>query len=100
MLFFYIAVFGGTDLSCADNTQKEEYNTYEGRISDLNWVASRMTVDGVGSMEFYVPKEARITKLGSAITFADLNILDNVIVKYYEDPSGKNVVVRVTVVIV
>lgn len=100
LLFFSTAVFGGANLSCADNPRETGYNTYEGRISDINWVASRMTVNGVGSMEFHVPKEAMITKLGSAITFADLNILDDVIVKYYEDPSGKNVVVRITVVIV
>ncbi len=100
LLFFSTAIFGDANLSCADNPRETGYNTYEGRISDINWVASRMTVDGVGSMEFYVPKEARITKLGSGITFADLNILDNVIVKYYEDPAGKNVVVRITVVIV
>jgi hypothetical protein len=100
LLFFSTAVFDGMGIVCADNPRETGYSTYEGRISDIDWVASRMTVNGVGSMEFHVPKEARITKLGSIIMFADLNILDDVIVKYYEDPSGKNVVVRITVVIV
>lgn len=100
LLFFLVAASGDTKLCRADDAQKEEFNTYEGRISDINWVASKMTVNGVGSMEFYVPREAKLTKLGSSIMFADLNILDNVIVAYHEDPSGKNVAVRITVTIV
>ncbi|MDO8535749.1 MAG: hypothetical protein Q7S30_01880 [Candidatus Omnitrophota bacterium] len=75
-------------------------NRYEGRISYLDWVTSKMIVNGVGQMEFYIPKDVRMRKLGGWITFGNLNLLDNVSVDYYEDLSGKNIAVHINVTVV
>lgn len=94
------AVYFSAGICSAEETPKQEFNTYEGRVSYLDWVSSEMSVNGVGTLNFYVPREAKISKLGRSITFADLNILDNVIIKYYREPTGRNVVVRITVTVV
>lgn len=96
-VFFIAAALGISSLYCAD---QPKINQYEGRISYLNWVTSEMILNGVGQMEFYVPSGTKIRKLGNSINFSDLNILDNATVNYYEDPSGKNVAVRITITMV
>jgi hypothetical protein len=98
VVIFYVVVTIGVSLSyCADNAGM---NRCEGRISYLDWVTSRMVVNGVGQTEFYVTRDTKIRKLGSTIMFADLNLLDNAIVSYYEDASGKNIAVRITITVV
>lgn len=96
-IFFITAALGISSPYCAD---QPKINQYEGRISYLSWVTSKMILNGVGQMEFYVPPGTKMRKLGSSIDFSDLNILDNATVNYYEDPSGKNVAVRITITIV
>lgn len=99
MIFLLAALFVKPSI-CIDKPKNLETDSFEGRVSYLNWVTSKMIVNGVGVMEFYVSREARITKLGNSITLADINILDDVIVKYYEDNSGRNIVMQITVVVV
>lgn len=96
-IFFIAATIGISSSYCADGP---ETNRYEGRISYLDWVTSKMIINGVGRMEFYVPPNTKIRKLGRSISFSDLNLLDSASVNYYEDPSGKNVAVRITITVV
>ena len=97
-VIFLIAATLGASLSyCAD---QPKISQYEGRISYINWVTSKMILNGVGQMEFFVPPGTNIRKLGGSIEFSDLNILDNATVSYYEDDSGKNVTVRITITVV
>lgn len=85
---------------CVDLPQKKQIKIFEGRVTYISWVASKVTVSGVGLMEFYVPKDTPITKLGSQIWLSNINILDNLIVEYYIDPSGVSTAVKVTVTVV
>ncbi|MCX5665897.1 MAG: hypothetical protein NT036_02470 [Candidatus Omnitrophica bacterium] len=96
-IFLIAAALGASPSYCADESKTSHY---EGRIAYLDWVGSKMILNGVGQMEFYVPRGTRIRKLGGSISFSDLNILDNAIVNYYEDPSGKNIAVRITITVV
>ena len=100
LLILSAALSAGARSYCADARQKDKYDTYEGRVSYLDWVTLKMRVNGVGVMEFYVPKEAKLSKLGKPIMFMDMNILDNVIITYYKDPSGRNVAIKIIVIVV
>ena len=97
VIFFITAMFAASISYCADEPRTGQY---EGRISYLSWVASKMILNGVGQMEFYVPPGTKIRKLGVYINFSDLNILDNATVNYYKDASGVNVAVRITITVV
>ena len=96
-IFFIAAALGMPPSYCADEPRMDRY---EGRISYLDWVASKMILNGVGQKEFYVLPDTKIRKLGGSIAFSDLNILDNATVNYYEDASGKNIAVRITITVV
>lgn len=88
-------------LHCKDAQKKPQAKSFEGRVSYINWVTSIIRINGVGGeMEFYVPKNTPISKLGSRIWLPDINILDNAIVRYYEDPSGVNLIVNITITVV
>jgi len=82
------------------NPKKPRIDQFEGRVSYCNWVTSIIKVRGVGNMEFYVPRGVRITKLAVPITLADINVLDNVIIRYYDDGYGKNIAVSINVTVV
>jgi len=97
VIFLIAATLGASPSYCAGQPR---VNQYEGRISYINWVTSKMILNGVGQMEFYVPSNTNIRKIGRSIAFSDLNILDNATVDYYEDPSGKNITVRITITVV
>lgn len=98
---FIVTLALGVSLSyCADKPAGPAINHFEGRISYIDWVASRMIVDGVGRIEFHVTKDIKVRKLGNSITFANLNLLDDVIVDYYEGPSGGYIVTQITVKVV
>lgn len=84
----------------AEDAKKPIISEFEGRVSYLNWVTSRMKVNGVGNMEFYIPRGTRISKLGSTIMLADINILDNVIIRYLVDEHGRNIAVSINVTVV
>ncbi len=94
---FITATFTASISYCADEPRTSQY---EGRISYLDWVTSKMILNGVGQKEFYVLPDTKIRKLGGSIAFSDLNILDNATVNYYEDASGKNIAVRITITVV
>ena len=96
-IFFIAATLGILSSYCEDQPRISQY---EGRISYINWVASKLILNGVGQMEFYVPPGTKIRKLSDSINFSDLNILDNAAVSYYEDPSGENVAIRITITVV
>jgi len=99
-IFLVMATINIAFAYCADVPDLPKTHNYEGRIAYINWVTSKMIINGVGQKEFYVPSGTKIRKLGNYISFSDLNILDNAVVNYYEDPSGKNIVVRITITVV
>ncbi|MDP3792092.1 MAG: hypothetical protein Q8R38_08645 [Candidatus Omnitrophota bacterium] len=95
---FAVAAFFVSPSYCDD---KPQIKSFEGRVSYINWVTATIRVNGVGGeMEFYVPQNVSIRKLGATIWLMDVNILDNAIVRYYEDDSGGNTVVNITITVV
>ena len=99
-LFFSIAVLAISPSYCQDMPKKFQIKFFEGRVSYIDWVTSKIRINGVGTMEFYVPKDAPIKKLGARIWLTDINILDNALIRYYEDPSGVSVVIDIMVTVV
>jgi hypothetical protein len=62
--------------------------TLEGKIADIDWVASDIVVktfDGADEITFMVPRDTKITKGTDIIDLSDLNQEDQVTVQYYDD---------------
>lgn len=83
---------------CQEDQQQEQARqiaTVTGNIAELDWAGSKMTIKGFNPADntnrevvISVPDDAVMNKGTEGIGFAELEIGDEVTVKYYEDPQG------------
>lgn len=88
---------------CEDQSQRV-VNTAEGQISDIDWAGSKMTVKWLSQDDnvfhettISVPDDAVMRKNGDSIDFSELEISDDVTVKYYEDFYGNATLINLNV---
>jgi len=88
---------------CEDQGQRV-VNTAEGQISDIDWAGSKLTVKWLSQDDnvfhettISVPDDAVMRKNGDSIDFSELEISDDVTVKYYEDFYGNATLITLNV---
>ncbi|MBU1870018.1 MAG: hypothetical protein KJ818_06060 [Candidatus Omnitrophica bacterium] len=86
--------------------QNKQIKTLRGQISQIDWVASTITVrwlatEGYVSYDevtFFVPDSTRIVKEGASVALTDLQVQDSVIVEYLDTSPGPLKAISLTVV--
>ena len=92
-----------TFVYCQENHHKEELRTVKGRVVAVNWVAQALTVRFFVAGDFdeltlFIPDKIKITKGNSTISFANINIGDQVKAEYYNTSPGPLKVLNLVVV--
>ena len=65
-----------------------ELKTFRGSVMEIDWVGSLLTVEGMDEITFYVPPGTRIINGVEKVSLSDIEQNENVLIKYYDDPSG------------
>jgi len=86
-----------------ENHHKEELRTAKGRVVAVNWIAQTLTVrffvDGAfDELNLFIPEKIKIAKNNNAISFANINIGDQVKADYYNTSPGPLKVISLAVV--
>ncbi len=88
---------------CEDQAQRV-VKTAEGQISDIDWAGSKLTVKWLSQDDnvfhettISVPDGAVMRKNGDSIDFSELEISDDVTVKYFEDFYGNATLINLDV---
>ena len=99
-----LVVFLGIGMSspcfCAGENTYKEIKTVDGKIDDIDWAGSKIVVkwldeytNNFRSVMIDVPDNAIIRKGTEDIGLSELEVSDDVTVKYYEDIEGNSVLI-------
>jgi hypothetical protein len=93
-LFLLVSALSAAPFSFADDYEHTMViRTVSGKVNKVDWVGYSMIVrwfqpngsyDDIG---IKVTKKTKIIKAGEHLSFAAINVWDDVIVKYYDDPD-------------
>jgi hypothetical protein len=88
----------------AASASAADIKTAEGRISDIDWAGSKIVVRWLSQddnvfhdIAITIPDEAKLMKGANEIDFSELEISDDVTVKYYEDLDGNAALISLSV---
>jgi len=86
-----------------DDSKKYELRTVKGRVVAVNWVAQTLTVrffvaGDFDELDLFIPEKIKIAKDNNAISFANINIGDQVKADYYNTSPGPLKVISLAVV--
>lgn len=97
-MIFIIAVtfFGADDIAYCDDASRI-LKTFRGTVEEIDWVGSLITVMGADEITFFVPSDTRIINQTETISLSGIELSDEVLIKYYDDPSGTPKTVSITV---
>ena len=94
VLFLLAGVLLAAQFSYADEAEQPMIiKTVSGKVNKTDWVGSTMIVrwfqpnGSYDEISIKVTKKTKIYKGGKPLSFAAINIWDDVSVKYYDDPS-------------
>ena len=85
----------GSMSCCADSNP--DLKTFRGTVQEIDWVGSLLTVEGVDEVTFYVPPGTKIINGIETISLSSIEQSDVVLIKYYDDQSGRSTAVRISV---
>ena len=80
-----------------DHDSLPEMSTFDGTVSNIDIVGSKLTVSGISKESFSVPLDAIIKRDALDIRLSDISIGDYATVDYNSDPSGKKIAHNITV---
>jgi hypothetical protein len=90
--------FSPTLLAADEDSRPAQFlRTFSGQVADKDWVASRLTVNGMNEMTFTLSSDIKVMNGTDEISITDLDLDDYVEVKYRESDSGEPVAMRITV---
>lgn len=90
-------VSGGMAHCWEDYPSGPEITTIDGKVSEVDLQRSRITIQGVNKLTFYVPVSARIVQDIYDMKLSGIKVGDYVTVDYYDDPPGKHQARTITV---
>ena len=91
-----IAVFFTVAAYCDDYYEGPPLKTIEGKVSAVDTLSSKITVDAVNNITFYVGTNTVIKQDVFDIKLSDLRAGDYVTVDYRDDDSGKHNAQKIT----
>lgn len=85
-----VAIFFTAVAYCDDYYEGPPLKTIDGRVSSVDTLSSKITIDAVNMITFYVPTNAVIKQDVFDIRLSDLKAGDYVTVAYRDDSSGRH----------
>ena len=96
VIFAAVLVFSaGSVCRCDDSPQ--DLKSLSGKVTNVDWVGSLLTVDGGDEITFYVPSGMDIRCGTEMVSLTDLAQGDQVLVKYVDNPPGRPKAVSIAV---
>ena len=95
VIFIAAFILWGAGLSYCEGDNRE-LKTFHGNVTEIDWVGSLLTVEGVDEITFFVPSDVKIKKGAEDTSLSDIELNDSVLIKYYDDPSGTPKAIRIT----
>ena len=89
-----LAIAGAAPCYCQNVEEMGRMEEIDGTVTSVDWVGSILVVNDV---RLSVPDEAHLYKSNDTITLSDIEIGDQVVVKYIDKPTGDDLVISATV---
>ena len=107
IFLFVIGIESYPNAFSQDSADNRQILTLRGQISQIDWVASSITVrwlqaEGYVAYDettFFVPDNANVTKGGNVIGLADLQVGASVTVEYINTSPGPLKLINLTVIV-